>query len=180
MPSHPARLNASRLSRITASDSQPSVEIHVLQGEREFAADNRSLGKFHLDGIPPAPRGMPQIEVTFDIDANGILNVKATDKGTGKEQTIRIESSSGLSEDEVNKMRQEAEANASSDKARRELVDLKNQVDSLLHETDKQVTEHGDKLSDEDKAAIEEAKTELKAAALPVSWLPVTLSEPVS
>ena len=149
----------------TAADSQPSVEIHVLQGEREFAKDNRTLGKFHLDGIPPAPRGTPQIEVTFDIDANGILNVKAADKATGKEQTIRIEASSGLSEDEVEKMRRDAEANADADKARREVVDLKNQVEALVHETDKQLAEHGDKLSDEDKQAIETAKTELQAAA---------------
>ena len=149
----------------TAADSQPSVEIHVLQGEREFARDNRTLGKFHLDGIPPAPRGMPQIEVGFDIDANGILHVKAVDKGTGKEQTIRIEASSGLSEEDVEKMRREAEANAESDKAKRELVDLKNQVDHLVYETDKQVAEHGDKLTDDDKAAIEEAKQGLKKAA---------------
>ena len=149
----------------TASDNQPSVEIHVLQGEREFAKDNRTLGKFHLDGIAPAPRGMPQIEVSFDLDANGILNVKAVDKGTGKEHSIRIESSSGLTDDEVERMRQEAEANADADRARREVVDLKNQVEALLHETDKQVAEHGDKLSDEDKKAIEEAKEDLKKAA---------------
>ena len=149
----------------TAADSQPSVEIHVLQGEREFAKDNRVLGRFHLDGIPPSPRGMPQIEVSFDIDANGILHVKAVDKGTGKEQTIRIEASSGLSEAEVERMRQEAEAHAEEDKARRELVDLKNQVDHLVHETEKQLGEHGDKLSDDDKQAIEDAKEELKKAA---------------
>ena len=141
----------------TASDNQPSVEIHVLQGEREFAKDNRTLGKFHLDGIAPAPRGMPQVEVTFDIDANGILNVKATDKGTGKEQSIRIESSSGLSKEEVDRMTQEAEAHAAEDKERRELVDLKNQVDAVIHETEKSLTEHKDKL--------EEAKEELKKAA---------------
>ena len=149
----------------TAADNQPSVEIHVLQGEREFAKDNRTLGKFHLDGIPPAPRGMPQIEVSFDLDANGILNVKALDKGTGKEQAIRIEASSGLSEEEVERMRREAEAHAQEDKARREVVDLKNQVDALVHETDKQLGEHGDKLSDEDKQAIESAKEDLKKAA---------------
>ncbi|MEM7308163.1 MAG: molecular chaperone DnaK [Planctomycetota bacterium] len=149
----------------TASDSQPSVDIHVLQGEREFAKDNRTLGKFHLDGIPPAPRGVPQIEVSFDIDANGIMNVKAVDKATGKEQNIRIEASSGLSKDEVERMRAEAEAHAEEDKGRREVVELKNQVDSILHETDKQVAEHGDKLSDEDKQGIEEAKVELKQAA---------------
>ena len=149
----------------TASDNQPSVEIHVLQGEREFAADNRTLGKFHLDGIPAAPRGVPQIEVAFDIDANGILTVKAVDKGTGKEQEIRIESSSGLSEEEVERMTREAEANAEADKERRELVDLKNQVEHLCHETDKQLGEHKDKLSDEDVAAIEAAKAELQKAA---------------
>ncbi len=149
----------------TASDSQPSVEIHVLQGEREFAKDNRTLGKFHLDGIPPAPRGMPQIEVTFDIDANGILNVKAADKGTGKAQTIRIESSSGLSEEEVERMRREAEAHATEDKERRAVIDLKNQVDHVLYETDKQLAEHKSKLSDADVKAIEEAKEKLKQAA---------------
>jgi len=149
----------------TAGDNQPSVEIHVLQGEREFAADNRTIGKFHLDGIPPAPRGVPQIEVSFDIDANGILTVKAVDKGTGKEQEIRIESSSGLSEEDVERMKNEAEANAEADKARRELVDLKNQVEQLCHETDKQLTEHKDKLSEDDVKAIEEAKAELKTAA---------------
>src|SRR5262249_4573481 len=110
----------------TASDNQPSVEIHVLQGEREFARDNRTLGKFHLDGIASAPRGMPQIEVTFEIDANGILNVKALDKGTKKQQTIRIESSSGLSKDEIERMRRDAEAHAAEDKTRREVVDLHN------------------------------------------------------
>ena len=149
----------------TASDNQPSVEIHVLQGEREFAKDNRTLGKFHLDGIAPAPRGLPQIEVSFDLDANGILNVKAVDKGTGKEQAIRIEASSGLSDEEVERMRRDAESHAEEDKNRRELVDLRNQVDHLVHETDKQVAEHGDKLSDEDKKAIEEAKAELAKAA---------------
>jgi len=149
----------------TASDNQPSVEIHVLQGEREFAKDNRTLGKFHLDGIAPAPRGMPQVEVTFDIDANGILNVKATDKGTGKEQSIRIESSSGLSKEEVDRMTQEAEAHAAEDKERRELVDLKNQVDAVIHETEKSLTEHKDKLEEADVKAIEEAKEELKKAA---------------
>ena len=149
----------------TASDNQPSVEIKVFQGEREFAKDNRLIGNFVLDGIAPAPRGMPQIEVSFDIDANGILNVKAIDKGTGKEQTIRIEASSGLSDDEVERMRQEAEANAEADKAKREVVDLKNQVDHVVHETDKQLAEHGDKLSDADKAEIEAAKEELKSAA---------------
>jgi len=149
----------------TASDSQPSVEIHVLQGEREFAKDNRTLGRFHLDGIPPAPRGMPQIEVTFDIDANGILNVKAKDRGTNKEQKIRIESSSGLSKDEVERMRRDAEAHAGEDKRRRELVDLKNQAEALVHETEKSLGEHKSKLSDEDVKAIEASKDALKSAA---------------
>jgi molecular chaperone DnaK len=149
----------------TASDSQSSVEIHVLQGEREFARDNRTLGKFHLDGIAPAPRGMPQIEVTFDIDANGILNVKAKDKGTNKEQTIRIESSSGLSKEEVERMRRDAEAHAAEDKERRELIDAKNQADQLVHETDKQLNEHGSKLAPADRQAIESARDELKTAS---------------
>ena len=149
----------------TAADNQPSVEIHVLQGEREFVKDNRTLGKFHLDGLPPSPRGVPQIEVTFDLDANGILSVKALDKGTGKEQAIRIEASSGLSEEEVESMRRDAEANAESDKERREVVDLKNQVDQVVHETEKQLKEHADKLTDEDKQAIETAAAELKKTA---------------
>ena len=149
----------------TASDNQPSVDIKVFQGEREFAADNRMIGNFVLDGIAAAPRGMPQIEVSFDIDSDGILNVKAIDKNTGKEQKIRIEASSGLTEEEVSRMRNEAEANAEADKARREVVDLKNQVDHLVHETEKQVGEHSDKLSDDDKKEIEEAKEELKKAA---------------
>jgi molecular chaperone DnaK len=148
----------------TASDNQPSVEIHVLQGERDFVKDNRTLGRFHLDGIAPAPRGRPQIEVTFDIDANGILNVTAKDKGTNKEQKIRIESSSGLSKDEVEKMRREAEAHAGEDKARRELVELRNQADHVVYETGKQLAEHGDKLAAADKQAIETAKQELEAA----------------
>ena len=149
----------------TASDSQPSVEIHVLQGEREFARDNRTLGKFHLDGIPPAPQGMPQIEVTFDLDANGILNVRAKDRGTGKEQKIRIESSSGLSKDEVERMRRDAESHAAEDKRKREVVDLKNQVDAVVHETDKSLAEHGSKLPEADVKAIEAAKEHLKEAA---------------
>jgi molecular chaperone DnaK len=148
----------------TASDSQPSVEIHVLQGERDFVKDNRTLGRFHLDGIAPAPRGVPQIEVTFDIDANGILNVGAKDKGTNKEQKIRIESSSGLSKSEVEKMRRDAEAHAGEDKERRELVELKNQADHVVYETEKQLAEHGDKLEGNDKQAIETAKEELKQA----------------
>jgi molecular chaperone DnaK len=149
----------------TASDSQPSVEIHVLQGEREFARDNRTLGRFHLDGIAPAPRGMPQIEVSFDIDANGILHVKALDKGTNKEQRIRIESSSGLSKEDVERMRRDAEAHADEDKARREVVELKNRIEAIVHETDKQLKEHGSKLPEDDRKAIETAKEELAQAA---------------
>jgi molecular chaperone DnaK len=148
----------------TASDNQPSVEIHVLQGEREFARDNRTLGKFHLDGIAPAPRGMPQVEVTFDIDANGILSVKAIDKGTGKQQQIRIESSSGLSKDEVERMRRDAEAHAAEDKAKREVIDLKNQGDHLVHETEKQLAEHRSKLKSDDAKNVDDAVTELKQA----------------
>ncbi|MBL6720721.1 MAG: molecular chaperone DnaK [Planctomycetes bacterium] len=149
----------------TAADSQPSVEIKVFQGDREFAKDNRLLGNFVLSDIPPAPRGTPQIEVSFDLDANGILNVRAKDKGTGKEQSIRIEANSGLSDDEVERMRAEAEANKDADKARREEVERKNQADQLVHETRKQLGEHGDKLSEEDKAEVEAAITELEAAA---------------
>src|SRR6185503_14881938 len=135
----------------TATDGQTSVEVHVLQGERQMARDNRTLGKFHLDGIPPAPRGLPQIEVTFDIDANGILNVSAKDRATSKEQRIRIESSSGLSKDEVERMRRDAEAHAGEDKSRREVVELKNQADHLVYETEKQLKEHGDKLPADDR-----------------------------
>jgi molecular chaperone DnaK len=148
----------------TASDNQPSVEIHVLQGEREFARDNRTLGKFHLDGIKGAPRGMPQIEVAFDIDANGILNVRATDKGTGKEQKIRIESSSGLSKDEVERMRRDAEAHADLDKQRREFVEQKNVADSTIYEVEKQLSEHRAKLREEDAKSIEAARDELRTA----------------
>jgi molecular chaperone DnaK len=148
----------------TASDNQPSVEIHVLQGEREFARDNRTLGRFHLDGISPAPRGMPQIEVTFDIDANGILNVKAVDKGTGKQQTIRIESSSGLSKDEIERMRRDAEAHAAEDKQKREYVDLKNQADHELFRIEKELAEHRAKLPEADVRAIESARDELRTA----------------
>jgi len=149
----------------TASDNQPSVEIHVLQGEREFVKDNRALGKFHLDGIAPAPRGRPQIEVIFDLDANGILHVTAKDKGTNKEQKIRIESSSGLSKDEVEKMRRDAEAHAGEDKERREVIELKNQADHQVYEIEKQLAEHGAKLDAADKKAIEDARDALKEAA---------------
>jgi molecular chaperone DnaK len=149
----------------TASDSQPQVEIHVLQGEREFARDNRTLGKFTLDGIAPAPRGMPQIEVTFDIDANGILSVSAKDKATGKQQAIKIEASSGLSKDEVERMRRDAEAHAADDKARREVVDLKNQAEHLIHETEKHLAEHKAKLSEADVKEIETARDELRELA---------------
>jgi molecular chaperone DnaK len=146
----------------TAADNQPSVEIKVFQGEREMADDNRMLGTFVLDNIPPAPRGLPQVEVSFDIDANGILSVKAKDKGTGKEQSIRIESNSGLSDEEVERMTQEAEANKEADAARRALIDLKNQADQMVHETGKQLEEHKDKLSDEDREQIETARKELE------------------
>jgi len=148
----------------TASDNQPSVEIHVLQGERPMAGQNRTIGRFHLDGIPPAPRGVPQVEVTFDIDANGILNVSAKDKGTGKEQKIRIEASSGLSEEEIEKMRKEAEANAEADKQEKEKVEKVNAADSLIFQTEKQLKEYGDKLSEGNKKPIEEALAELKEA----------------
>lgn len=148
----------------TASDNQPSVEIHVLQGERPMAKDNRTIGRFHLDGIPPAPRGVPQIEVTFDIDANGILNVSAKDKGTGKEQKIRIEASSGLSDEEIEKMKKEAEANADADKAAKETVEKINQADSMIFQTEKQLKEYGEKLSEGNKTAIEGALVKLKEA----------------
>ncbi|MBL7964707.1 MAG: molecular chaperone DnaK [Flavobacteriales bacterium] len=148
----------------TASDNQPSVEIHVLQGERPMAAGNRTIGRFHLDGIPPAPRGVPQIEVTFDIDANGILHVGAKDKATGKEQSIRIEASSGLSKDEIEKMRKEAEANADADKAAREKVDKLNAADSLIFQTEKSLKEYGDKIPADKKQPIEDALTRLKDA----------------
>jgi molecular chaperone DnaK len=148
----------------TASDSQPSVEIHVLQGERPMAAGNRTIGRFHLDGIPPAPRGVPQIEVTFDIDANGILHVGAKDKATGKEQSIRIEASSGLSKEEIEKMKKEAEANADSDKTARERVDKLNAADSLIFQTEKSLKEYGDKIPAEKKQPIEDALTRLKDA----------------
>jgi molecular chaperone DnaK len=146
----------------TAADNQPSVEVHVLQGEREFANDNRTLGRFHLDGIPSAPRGMPQVEVSFDIDANGILNVSAQDKGTNKEQTIRIEASSGLSPAEIEKMQTEAEAHAEEDKQRRDQVDKRNEADQLVYATEKSLAEHGDKLSDEERQPVEESVAEVK------------------
>jgi len=148
----------------TASDSQTSVEIHVLQGERPMAIDNRTLGKFHLDGIPPAPRGIPQIEVTFDIDANGILHVSAKDKATAKEQSIRITSSSGLSKEEVEKMKREAQSHAADDKKRREEIDLKNQADNLTFQTEKQLKEFGDKITPDVRSKVESANTRLKEA----------------
>ena len=148
----------------TAADNQPGVDIHVLQGEREFANDNRTLNRFKLDEIPPAPRGTPQIEVTFDIDANGILSVAAKDKGSGKEQKVTIEVGSGLSEAEVERMASDAEAHADDDKKRRELVDLKNQADSMVYQAEKQVKENGEKLDDESKAKIESSIADLKKA----------------
>ena len=148
----------------TAADNQPSVEVHVLQGDREFANDNRTLGRFHLDGIPTAPRGMPQIEVAFDIDANGILNVSAKDKGTNKEQSIRIEASSGLSAAEIEQMQKDAEANAEADKQRRAAVDKRNEADQLVYATEKSLAEHGDKLSDKDRAPVTAALEEAKKA----------------
>jgi len=148
----------------TASDNQPGVQIHVLQGERSMAKDNKSLGIFNLDGIPPAPRGVPQIEVTFDIDANGILHVTAKDKGTGKEQKIHIEAGSGLSKEEVEKMKAEAKANEATDKAEREKVDKLNTADSLIFQTEKQLKEYGEKIPAEKKTAIEKAAEKLKEA----------------
>ena len=148
----------------TAADNQPSVEVHVLQGERDVAAYNRTLGKFHLDGIPPAPRGMPQIEVAFDIDANGIMHVKALDKGTGKEQKIRIESSSGLSDSEIDKMVQDAEAHAEEDKQKLEEVETRNQADQLVYATEQSLKDYGDKVSAEDRAQIESSLERLKTA----------------
>lgn len=148
----------------TAADSQPSVEIHVLQGERSMAADNKTIGRFHLDGIPPAPRGVPQIEVTFDIDANGIIKVSATDKGTGKSHDIRIEASSGLTAEEIERMKKDAEANADSDRIAKERVEKLNEADGMIFQTESQLKELGEKLSDENKTAIEYALTELKMA----------------
>src|SRR6187551_600778 len=148
----------------TASDNQPTVEIHVLQGERPLAKDNRTIGRFHLDGIPPAPRGVPQIEVTFDIDANGILHVTAKDKGTGKSQNIRIEASSGLSDEEIKRMKHEAEANAETDRKAKEEIEKINQADTQIFQTEKQLKDYGDKLSSDKKEAIQRALSELKDA----------------
>lgn len=148
----------------TAADNQPSVEIHVLQGERPMAAHNKTIGRFHLDGIPPAPRGVPQIEVTFDIDANGLIHVTASDKATGKSQDIRIEASSGLTEEEIQRMKQEAEANAEADKAAKETADKLNNADTMIFQTEKQLKEFGDKLPEDKKKPIEEALEELKKA----------------
>ncbi len=148
----------------TASDNQPSVEIHVLQGERPMARDNKTIGRFHLDGIPPAPRGIPQVEVTFDIDANGILNVTAKDKATGKEQKIRIEASSGLSQDEIERMKREAADNADADRQRKEEAEKLNSADALIFNSEKQLKEYGDKIPADKKTAIESALTELKKA----------------
>ncbi|MFN8325903.1 MAG: molecular chaperone DnaK [Flavobacteriaceae bacterium] len=148
----------------TAADNQPSVEIHVLQGERPMAADNKTIGRFHLDGIPPAPRGVPQIEVTFDIDANGIIKVSATDKGTGKSHDIRIEASSGLTPEEIERMKKEAEMNADADKKAKEKADKLNEADSMIFQTEKQLTEFGDKLSEGNKSTIQAALEDLKKA----------------
>ncbi|MFL4995815.1 MAG: Hsp70 family protein, partial [Microvirga sp.] len=148
----------------TAADNQTSVEVHVLQGERPMARDNRPLGKFHLAGLPPAPRGVPQIEVTFDIDANGIVNVTAKDKATAKEHQIRIQASGGLSDTDIEKMVKDAEAHAEEDKKRRELVEAKNQGESLIHATEKSLTEYGDKVSEGDKQGITTAIDALRQA----------------
>jgi molecular chaperone DnaK len=148
----------------TAADNQPSVEVHVMQGERPMAKDNRTLGKFHLTGIPPAPRGMPQIEVTFDIDRNGILNVTAKDLGTGKDQKITITSSSGLSKEEVERMAKEAESHATEDKVRRDEIEARNQLDSMVYNVEKMLKEHGDKISGDEKGAVESALADAKTA----------------
>merc|ERR1712072_1242140 len=148
----------------TAEDNQPAVSIRVLQGEREMASDNKILGNFELVGIAPAARGVPQIEVTFDIDANGIVNVSAKDKGTGKEQKIQIQASGGLSDEEINKMVKDAEANKEADKKKRDTVDARNQADTLLHSTEKSLKEHGDKISAEEKKAIQNGIADLKNA----------------
>src|SRR5204863_5988587 len=148
----------------TAEDNQTAVTIRVFQGEREMAADNKLLGQFDLVGLPPAPRGMPQVEVTFDIDANGIVNVSAKDKGTGKEQQIRIQASGGLSESDIDRMVKDAEAHAGEDKKRKELVEAKNHADALIHATDKAVAEHGSKVGEAERRAIENALADLKEA----------------
>ena len=148
----------------TAADSQPSVEVHILQGERSMAVDNKSLGRFHLDGIPPAPRGIPQIEVTFDIDANGILNVSAADKATGKEQSIRVEASSGLTDEEIDKMKVDAKKHAKEDENKKESVDTHNTADQLIYQTESQIKEAGDKISDDEKKPIEDDVEQLKQA----------------
>ena len=147
----------------TAADNQTTVEIHVLQGEREMAIDNKTIGRFHLDGIPPAPRGVPQVEVTFDIDANGILNVGAKDKATGKEQSIRIEASSGLSDTEVDKMVNDAKKNEGKDKEKREMIDMQNQAEQLIYQTDKNLDEYKDKLDESEKKSLEDAVSKVKA-----------------
>ena len=146
----------------TAADNQTTVEIHVLQGEREMAVDNKTIGRFHLDGIPPAPRGVPQVEVTFDIDANGILNVGAKDKATGKEQSIRIEASSGLSDSEVDKMVNDAKKHESEDKSKREMIDLQNQAEQLIYQTEKNVDEYKDKLDKNEKKSLEDSVKKVK------------------
>jgi molecular chaperone DnaK len=148
----------------TAADSQTSVEVHVLQGERPMAAQNRTLGKFHLTGLPPAPRGIPQIEVTFDIDANGILNVTAKDNATGKDQKITITSSSGLSKEEVERMAKEADAHSAEDKTQREAIEAKNQLDSMTYNIEKMLKEHGDKISGTERGDVENALADAKKA----------------
>jgi len=148
----------------TAADNQTSVEVHVLQGERPMAAQNRTLGKFHLTGLPPAPRGVPQIEVTFDIDANGILNVTAKDTATGKDQKITITSSSGLSKEEVERMAKEADAHSTEDKAKREEIEAKNQLDSMVYQMEKMLRESGDKISGSDRGDVENAIADAKKA----------------
>jgi molecular chaperone DnaK len=148
----------------TAADNQTSVEVHVLQGERPMAAQNRTLGKFHLTGLPPAPRGLPQIEVTFDIDANGILNVTAKDNATGKDQKITITSSSGLSKDEVERMAKEADAHSAEDKAKRDEIESRNQLDSMVYNVEKMLREHGDKISGSERGEVENAVADAKKA----------------
>jgi len=148
----------------TAADSQPAVSIHVLQGEREMAEGNKTLGRFELVGIPPAPRGVPQIEVTFDIDANGIVNVSAKDQATGKEQSIQITASSGLSKEEIDKLVKDAEMHADDDKKKKDLVEARNMADSLIYQTEKSITELGDKVDAETKTKVDEASAKLKTA----------------